>query len=589
MDTTLAPAAALSAPLPADKGAARPPMGLDRLLAMPGRTKMGLAFAAVVLAAVVAAAMIMGNRTEWRVLYANLSDKDGGAVIAALSQMNVPHKFADGGGAILIPEGQVHEVRLRLASQGLPRGGAVGFELMENQKFGTTQFQERLNFQRGLEGELARSIMALAAVQTARIHLALPQQTAFLREQQKPSASVLLTLHAGRTLDRSQIAGIVHLVASSVPELHPKAVSVLDQTGSLLSQDAADSPNGLDAAQLRHVRQTEQSLASRILAIVEPIVGPGNVKAQVTADLDFTQSESTAELFAPNQGKDVPQAIRSQHLSEAAGSAGAAAGGIPGALANQPPATPTSPVNGAPQALSAGGAAGGAGNNKRDAVTNYEVDKTVRVTRAASGAVRRLNAAVVVNHQADAKGAAKALSPEQMEQINALVREAIGYSKERGDSVNVVNAPFRGPIELAAPQLPLWKQPEVVDLARTLAPWIALPLVALMVIFGMVRPALRASRANAQDGGSQARLLDATVHDAVPLPTPGAGGATVTVNLPDVANGLPGVNPAVPLLPSAQAAAQHARNAQLESIRQLARSNPATVANVVRNWVTQPS
>ena len=583
MDTTLAPPAAL----PADKPAARLPLGLDRLMALPGPTRMGLALAVLVLTAVIATAVVLGNRTEWRVLYANLNDKDGGSVIAALTQMNVPHKFADGGGAILIPESQVHEVRLRLASQGLPKGGAVGFELMENQKFGTTQFQERLNFQRGLEGELARSIMALAAVQSARIHLALPQQTAFLREQQKPSASVLLTLHPGRSLDRSQIAGIVHLVASSVPELNPKAVSVLDQTGTLLSQDGAEAPNGLDAAQLRHVRQTEQNLASRILAIVEPIVGPGNVKAQVTADVDFTQSESTAELFAPNQGKDAPQAIRSQHLSEAAGSTGTTAGGVPGALSNQPPASPTSPVNGAPQALSAGASAGASGNNKRDAVTNYEVDKTIRVTRAATGTVRRLNAAVVVNHQADAKGAAKPLSAEQMEQINALVREAIGYSKERGDSINVVNAAFRGPVEVAAPELPLWKQPEVIEMARSLAPWVALPVVALIMIFGLVRPALRASRASAREGNGQARLLDATVHDALPLPTPGQGAPTVTVNLPEAANGLPGASPSVPLLPTAQASAQHARNSQLDNIRQLARNNPATVANVVRNWVTQ--
>jgi len=263
------------------------------------------------------------------------------------------------------------------------------------------------------------------------------------------------------------------------------------------------------------VRQTEQSLASRILAIVEPLVGPGNVKAQVTADVDFSQSESTAELFAPNQGKDAPQAIRSQHLSESAGGTGAGAGGIPGALANQPPANPASPVNGAPQALSAGGAAGGSSSsNKRDAVTNYEVDKTVRVTRSATGVVRRLNAAVVVNHQADAKGAAAPLGEQQMEQINALVREAIGFSKERGDSVNVVNAPFRAAPPVAAPVLPLWKQPEVVELARNLAPWIALPLVALMVIFGLVRPALRASRAGGQEGSSPARLLDATVHAA---------------------------------------------------------------------------
>ncbi|MFD0669589.1 flagellar basal-body MS-ring/collar protein FliF [Ramlibacter sp. MAHUQ-53] len=584
MDTTLA-----SPALP-DKTSARAlPPALDRVMALPRRALIALGLGAAAVAAVIAVAASLGQRTEWRVLYANLSDRDGGGVVAALTQMNVPHQFTEGGGAIMVPAAQVHEVRLRLASQGLPKGGAVGFELVENQKFGTTQFQERLNFQRGLEGELARSIMALAAVQSARVHLALPQQTAFLREQHKPSASVLLTLHGGRSLDRGQVAGIVHLVASSVPDLHPKAVSVLDQSGALLSQEGADAPNGLDAAQLRYVQQTEQGLAARILAIVEPIVGPGNVKAQVTADVDFTQSESTAELYGANQGGNAAQAVRSQHLSETPGAAGQAAGGIPGALSNQPPASPASPVNGAPQALSAGPQAGAAagGGSKRDAVTNYEVDKTIKVTRNATGVVRRLNAAVVVNHTTDAKGAAAALPPEQMEQVNALVREAIGFSKERGDSVNVVNAAFRAAPVAAVPALPLWKQPEVLEMARTLAPWVALPIVALVIIFGMVRPALRASRAAPVDGGK--RLLDATVHDAVALPTPGAaGGATVSVNLPETGNGLPGAE-SVPLLPTAQAAAQHARTSQVENIRQLARQNPATVANVVRNWVTTPS
>lgn len=584
MDATLAPAAS-----PATTAARALPAPLDRLLALPARSRLRLALAAAAVAGVLALSISLTQQTSWRVLYTGLADKDGGAVIAALTQMNVAHQIAEGGGAILVPADQVHALRLRLASQGLPKGGAVGFELMENQKFGTTQFQERLNFQRGLEGELARSIMALSAVQSARVHLALPQQTAFLREQQKPSASVLLTLHGGRTLERGQIAGIVHLVASSVPDLQPKAVSILDQSGALLSQDGADAPNGLDPNQQQYVRQLEQNLATRVLAIVEPLVGPGNVKAQVTADVDFTQSESTAEMFAPNQGSN-PAAVRSQHLSETPGAGGASAGGVPGALSNQPVATPPSTVNGPAQALSAGAAAGaGVGGSKRDAVTNYEVDKTTKVTRSASGQVRRLNAAVVINHTLDAKGAARALPPEQMEQINALVREAVGFSKERGDSVNVVNAPFRT-LDVATPELPLWKQPETRELARQLAPWIALPLVALVVILGLVRPALRAARGTAVDGNGKPRLLDATVHDAVPLPHPGAPtDVKVSVNLPETGNSLPGADGSVPLLPTAQAAAQHTRNAQVESIRQLARQNPATVANVVRNWVTTPA
>ena len=560
MDTRTAPAT-----LPAGVYPAAP---LQRMLALPLRFKLALAAATLLLIVLMSVGISASRQPEWRILYASLTDKDGGAVIAALAQMNVPHKFSEGGTAILVPAHQVHEARLRLASQGLPKGGTVGFELVENQKFGATQFQERLNFQRGLEGELARSIMALSAVQSARVHLALPNQSAFIREQQKPSASVLLTLYGGRSLERGQIAGIVHLVASSVAELQPKAVSVLDQTGTLLSQLPGEAPNGLDAPQLQYVRQTEQSLSHRILTILEPIVGPGNVKAQVTADIDFTQSESTAELYTPNQG-NAPAAVRSQQLSEAPNHAGQAAGGSPGALSNQPPASPASHVNGAPQALAVGGAPA-AHSVKRDAVTNYEVDKTVKVVRSASGTVRRLSAAVIVNHQSatgtDGKAVAKALSAAQMEQINALAREAIGFSKDRGDSVQVVNAPFSTPVTGPAAEVPLWRQPELLELARGLGPWLALPLAVLVIVLGMVRPAVRAARL------SPPRMLDTTVQDPVALAAPGslAGQAL----------------PLAPMLPTAQSAKLDARSAQLETIRQIAKQNPGTVANVVRNWVS---
>ena len=261
--------------------------------ALPMRNKLMLAFGAAAMAAIIAAAAMWARTPDYRVLFSNLSDRDGGAVVAALSQMNVPYKFSEGGGVIMIPADKVHDTRLRLASQGLPKGGTVGFELVETQKFGTTQFQERLNYQRGLEGELVRSITALSAVSSARVHLALPSANGFFREQQKPSASVLLTVHPGRVLERSQVAGIVHLVASSVPELSVKDVSVLDQSGALLS--SASEPGqtgGLDSNQLQYLRTMEQSYIARILEIVEPIVGRGNVKAQVNADVDFTMSES---------------------------------------------------------------------------------------------------------------------------------------------------------------------------------------------------------------------------------------------------------------------------------------------------------
>jgi flagellar M-ring protein FliF len=556
---------------------------LQRLLALPQKSRIALAGGAVLLAGVLALALFANREPEWRVLYSGLADKDGGAVIGALSQLNVPHRFSDGGGAILVPADKVHEARLKLASQGLPRGGSVGFELLDNQKFGATQFQERLNFQRGLEGELARSIMALAAVQSARVHLALPNQTAFLREQQKPSASVLLTLYSGRSLERGQIAGIVHLVASSVPELQARAVSVVDQSGALLSQTEGEGNGGLEGPQLQYVRQTERDLAQRIVAILEPIVGAGNVKAQVTADIDFTQSESTAELYAPNQG-NAPAAVRSQHLSEVPGAGGVAGGGSPGALSNQPPATPTSPVNGAPQAIGAT-AVVAAGGVRRDAVTNYEVDKTVKVVRNAAGSVRRLSAAVLVNHVAatgpDGKaGKVAPLAEAQMQQLQGLVREAIGFSKERNDSVQVVNAPFSTGAASVAVDLPWWRQPEMIEAAIRLARWLALPLAALIVVLGLVRPALRAGRRPAL------HVLDATVKDPIALAAPPAAGAVAGAGARAGAPSLPAARAAVQL-PQGHEERRQDRAAQVEGIRQLARQDPATVANVVRNWSNQ--
>ncbi len=309
-----------------------------RIRAMPARSKLSFAVGLAALAGVIFAMTMWASQGDYKVLYANLSDKDGGAVIAQLSQMNVPYRMAEGGGAILVPAAQVHDLRLKLATAGLPKGTISGFELMDNARFGQTQFQERLTFQRGLEGELTRSITSLAAVESARVHLALPNQNGFFREQQKPSASVLLTLHAGRTLDRAQIAGIVHLVSSSVPEMSPKAVSVLDQSGALLTGAGEGPQTGLDAQQLQYVAQVEGGYTKRIRELLEPIVGADNLRATVAADIDFSQTEATSEEFKPNQGSDASVAIRSQQTSDQGGNAGGGLpSGVPGAASNQPP------------------------------------------------------------------------------------------------------------------------------------------------------------------------------------------------------------------------------------------------------------
>jgi flagellar M-ring protein FliF len=533
---------------------------------LPGGNRVGLLIGVAALVAALWAAFMWSSTPDYRLLFSNISDRDGGAIVQALTQMNVPYKFSEGGGVIMVPANQVHDARLRLASQGLPRGGTVGFELMENQKFGATQFQEQVNYQRGLEGELARSIQSLAAVQAARVHLAIPKASVFLRDNQKPSASVLVSLHPGRTLERAQVAGIVHLVSSSVPELALKNVSVVDQTGALLSGGSDGRPGAqLDANQLAHAQQIEGSYVRRIQDILEPIVGRANVRAQVTADIDFSESEATAEIFKPNQN---PQAatIRSQQTRETNASSSSGAGGVPGALTNQPAPAATAPITGgAPRANAA--APQGESNSSKDSTINYEVDKTVRHTRTPVGSVRRISAAVVVNHRlaeaaeagaagkADAKAAkAKAaakpkpqpLSAEEMSQITALVKEAIGYSQNRGDTLNVVNIAFAGeaPIE-PLPELPMWKQPENIAMAKELGKGIGIAALLLLVVFGILRPLLR-------------QLA------AAPPPAPQQlEGETL-----------------------ASGPALTAYQGSLQSARQIAKQDPKVVAGVVRGWVS---
>ncbi len=548
--------------LPVNPTIAQRLAGLDRSQRL--RLVMGLAL----FVAVAIVGLVMGRQAEWRILYSNLADKDGGAVIAQLGTLNVPYKHADGGGAILVPADRVHDVRLKLASMGLPKGSVAGFESLESNRFGMTQFQERLTFQRGLEGELTRSIQSLSSVQNARVHLALPNQNGFFREQQKPSGSVLLTLHPARTLDRAQIAGIVHLVASSVPEMNPASVSVVDDSGKLLSgSPEGATSNGFDTEQLQYVQQIEQTYRRRIMEILEPVVGRQNVKAQVTAELDFSQTEATTESHKPNQSPE-SSAIRSQQLVESAGGATSSPSGVPGATSNQPPAASTAPINGAAQNLTAAGSTPLAAGGKRESIVNYEVDKTVRVVKGATGTVKRLSAAVVVNHNVTTNDKGKTtstpLTDAQIEKMTALVREAIGFNKDRGDSVNLMNAPFV-PEKVEVVDIPFWKQPEILDLARSFAWPIGTLLLAGLVLTGVIRPTLKALSQPTSGATASARApvaqLDALESDVPERPQIASPAAT------------PGLQQAT------------AAEAQLEDARKLTRDNPAAVANIIKTWI----
>ena len=464
----------------------------QRINELSQRQKLAAAAAIAVAIAMLVGVWLWSRTPDYAVLFSNLEERDGGAIVAALQQQNVPYRFAPGGGAILIPSAMVHEVRLRLAAQGLPKGGLVGFELMENQKLGVSQFHEQVNFQRALEGELARTIQSIGTVASARVHLAIPKQSGFLRDEQKPTASVLVNLWPGRTLDAAQVAGVVHLVSSSVPRLANDNVSVIDQNGTLLTTRADPLRiAGLDATQLNYIRDVEASYIRRIETILAPIVGADNFKAQVTADVDFNQVEQTAESYKPNPSSE--QAIRSQQTSEQT-TREPGAQGVPGALTNQPPAPATAPIT-SPGVDSGAGPDGVPLNSNRAATVNYELDRTIQHTRQALGQVRRLSVAVVVNQRSETlpNGQTRTvpLTEEESTRLTSLVREAVGYNQARGDSLNVSSAPFAAPNAASEQPLPAWKDPEMLELGKELLKYLAVLIALAVVYFGVVRPLIR--------------------------------------------------------------------------------------------------
>jgi flagellar M-ring protein FliF len=537
----------------------------------------GLAVAAVL--AVVLALWMWNQQPQYRVLFANFTDRDGGAITGALDQMNIQHKFAEGGGAILVPADQVHDARLKLAAQGLPKGGNVGFELMENQKLGVSQFLEQVNFQRALEGELARSVESLAAVNTVRVHLALPKPSVFVREQQKPTASVLLNLHPGRAIDPGQVSAIVHLVASSVPELLPSNVTVVDQAGTLLSdtskKGAAGNAKNLDPNQLKYVQQLQESVVSRVESIISAIVGVGNVRAEATADVDFSQIEQAAETYKPNS-PPAASTMRSQQSSEAGG-ASQAATGVPGALSNQPPGAGGAPLTvppGAPGAAPAAGAAAAAAPStptRKDSTINYEVDKTVRYEQTGMGGLRRLSVAVVVNYRRTVdkagKVSVKPLSAAEVAQIDNLVKEAMGYNKDRGDSYSVVNSPFNGvdkPADVAE-TIPIWRDPVYLALAKDIGKFLITALILLYLYMKIVRPMMRPVLRKIEE---------------VSAPPPGTEILSAKNGKHDGEEPAPEIAP-----PSEEENAQRAYEENLELARNMAKTDPRIVANVIKSWV----
>lgn len=531
------------------------------------------------IAAVVAVMVVFwlwSQKPDYRVLFSNFADKDGGAIVAELDKLNIPYQFAEGGNAILVPADQVHQVRLKLAAQGLPKGGNIGFELLENQKFGVSQFVEQVNFQRGLEGELERSIQSISAVQAARIHLAIPKPSVFVREQQYPTASVLLNLNNGRRLDAQQVAAVVHLVASSVPNLSADHVTVVDQNGNLLSDNANKiKQNGLDPEQMAYVENMQNSIARRVESIITPIVGAKNVHAETSAEIDFSMTEQANESYKPNTKPD-DMAIRSAQSHEAQNAAGSN-GAVPGALSNQPPGESTAPIN-APGAQTPGDNAAAAPppappqNTQKDTTTNYELDKTVSYIQQAKGGIKRLHVAVVVNHipvvDSTGKTTYRALSNAEKQQVSDLAMQAMGFNKERGDTISVVNTPFIAEAQEKLAEPPLWKDPQVIEYGKDVLRFIAGVIVLMMIYKKLLKP-----MANKLTGVDKKQLaLAGTPALAGPdgaVAAAGAAGEDALVTLSGDATALPS-----------------SLDQTLEAAKQVAKENPRMVANVVSSWTS---
>ncbi len=519
--------------------------------------------------------VLWSQTPSYQPLYGNLSNLEVGEIMEVLRQADIGFRLDEGTGTLLVPAADVHKARIRLATEGLPRSSAAGFEMMEkSQTFGTSQFMEAARYQRALEGELGRSIASLHNVKSARVHLAIPKQSSFIRPRKVPSASVVVTLFAGRQLGEDQLAGVVHLVSSSIPELAPDSVSVIDQRGRLLTAPQVDKSSGLSHEQFDYTARVEDTYVKRVENILSPIVGLGNVRAQVAADIDFTVTEQTSEVFDPDERQ-----IRSEAVVKEQRTGSAWSGGVPGALSNQPPAGGV-----APERIDAAITADELPEDdveRRETLSalpkstvqrathNYELDKTISHTRLSAGKIRRLSVAVVLDERTAAPSGAEATAqgytPEDIERFTMLVKEAVGFDETRRDTVTVVAVPFTSPEPVEPlPSPPLWEQTWLYDGLK----YLAAGIVILLLIFSVLRPTMQAL---AVRSGSPARL-------------PGDRPQSEQGQEPESARQLAGAAPGQYQLPDVPAG--NAYGNHLETARDLADKDPGRVAQVVKTWVS---
>ena len=473
--------------------------------------KMLLLIGGVIVTAIIMMALLWLKEDKYGVLFSNVSNQDGGEIVSQLEKMNIAYQFSAGGSAILIPENKVYDTRLRLAQQGLPKGGAVGFELLDKERFGMSQFTEQVNYQRALEGELSRTISTINSIESARVHLAMPKPSLFVRERKQPTASVTLSLYAGRSLSQGQIDAIIHLIASSVPEMVEDKVTIIDQHGHLLTNEQNRNIL-LNATQIDFAERIEKRIRDRIVKLVGAVVGNNNVNVQVTADIDFSRQESTMERFDPNS--DIAnQTIRSKHQTENLQSGNVnGVGGVPGALSNQPVPIASAPID---EAQNENKTTEQTDNQKysqqRDDTLNFEVNRHIVHSQIPEGRIKRLSVAVLVNYQAIEKAVQspedsddveefdksdnptsttdyQRLDEEVLNNIEALARQAMGYSSERGDTLTVANLKFTQQPTVDDDGIAFWKTSEFYDAMKTYVQYIVWALIIWVLWRKFIKP-----------------------------------------------------------------------------------------------------
>ncbi|MEX9215188.1 flagellar basal-body MS-ring/collar protein FliF [Providencia rettgeri] len=539
---------------------------VERIKADP---KIPLMIAAAAAVSIIVALLLWLRSPDYRVLLSNLSAKDGGDIVGQLTQMNVPYQIADNGSAILVPADKVHELRLKLAQSGLPKGGNTGFELLDKEQFGISQFSEQINYQRALEGELSRTIESLSPVQSARVHLAIPKPTLFVREQKLPTASVTVGLLPGRMLDEGQISAIVHMVSSSVTGLTASNVIIVDQAGRLLTNND-NSQLSVNSAQIKMTKEMESHLKQRIEDILSPLVGRANIHAQVTAQMDFSKVEQTSEEYKPNQTPD-SAAIRSRQNSQSMQNNNGGTGGVPGALSNQPVSAPNAPIetnkdnkDGTQTANNRNSVS----NSQSDETTNYEVDRKISHTQRQIGVVDRLSVAVIVNyHSQDGENGPemKPLPPEMLQQIEALTREAMGFSTARGDSLNITNSLFTN-------ETPVEEEPSLLESPQFIAQLLDYGKILLIAIIAWFMWRFGIKPQWVKYRKTQQAQADAEVFVATQMKTPLVVDEVIDEDMDEQTR---------------RRLTRQRVSAEIQSqrIREMAEKDPQIVAMVIRQWL----